>query len=131
MREQFLNYNLSNKLFSLSFDEPVFAHYMNDEAWKLDLVVGQLYLKDNFIKDASEYIIPAPLYQQVFDWFRERHNLMIVQDLTSYGKYFFNIKNVKTFEEIYYDSTECYDTFNQMMEKAVEKLIEILENRNE
>lgn len=71
MTKEFVPYELAVKLKELGFDEPCFAYYNGykelDHLMPERVVVGRNYNGDT--------ITSAPLYQQAFRWFREKHNL--------------------------------------------------------
>lgn len=59
MNKQFVPFELSVKLKELGFDEPCFGGWDNNRKW-------------NYHPD-SDIEVDAPLWQQAFDWFREKH----------------------------------------------------------
>jgi hypothetical protein len=61
MEKEFVPYQQALELKELGFDEPCLMYYTDN---------GELY-KSNL------YGISAPLYQQVFRWFREKYNAHI------------------------------------------------------
>lgn len=115
MEEQFLPYEQSLKLKELGFDEQCFGYYTGDKnhfVWRPDM-----------LRRNDEYVVTAPLYQQVFDWFREEHGLhceieKIRDNIYSYGIYSDDNKwfGYKEFD---------YEVARQ---KGIEQLIEIVEN---
>jgi len=71
MIKEFVPYELAWELKQLNFDETCFGYYHN--LGSTQLVVSQRDLRaDN--NDGIEYCV-APLYQQAFRWFREKHNI--------------------------------------------------------
>jgi hypothetical protein len=66
MKNEFVPYNLAIQLKELGFDEPCFGWWFADE---------EMLIIDKSTKSTSENIIQAPLFQQVFRWFRETYNL--------------------------------------------------------
>jgi hypothetical protein len=70
MEKEFITYEQALALKELGFDEPCFMTYLNG---KLD---KEIFLFNHSIRSHStQEFISAPLYQQVFRWFREKHNL--------------------------------------------------------
>ena len=69
MEKEFVPYAESLALKQLGFDEPCYAYY---DGWTKKLVECLPYTGIN------EYNgdVDAPLYQQVFRWFREKHHLI-------------------------------------------------------
>ena len=70
--KDFVPYQEALELKQLGFDEPCFARFNNDG----DLLIAhtEKYIIDNGV-DRSEFFTLAPLFQQAFRWFREKHNL--------------------------------------------------------
>jgi hypothetical protein len=76
MKNEFIPYEQALALKGLGFDEPCFAWYNRRQALLSSIVYG--FEEDNFLytqddMDEDQYI--APLYQQAFRWFREKHGL--------------------------------------------------------
>ena len=76
MKNEFIPYEQALALKGLGFDEPCFAWYNQRQALLSSIVYG--YEEDNFLytqddMDEDQYI--APLYQQAFRYFREKHGL--------------------------------------------------------
>ena len=93
MKEQFVTYEIALKLKELGFNEKCLASYYTDDERNYDK--GDIYdcrrklsssidfdpFKeefDNFYINSNEtYYVSAPLWQQVIDWFKEKHNMYI------------------------------------------------------
>jgi hypothetical protein len=67
MKKEFIPYEQALALKELGFDEHCFAWYNQRQT----LLTGFLYTQD----DTDEAQCIAPLYQQAFRWFREKHGL--------------------------------------------------------
>ena len=78
MEKEFVTYEQASALKELGFDEPCFGRYYYKESYPmLNPNSGETELVFEFgqyIKQ-TEITILAPLYQQAFRWFREKHNL--------------------------------------------------------
>ena len=76
MNKEFIPYEQALALKELGFDEQCFGYYytLNGKDWKFadDKQYDSL---DEFYNIGSMCTILAPLYQQVFRWFRENHSL--------------------------------------------------------
>jgi hypothetical protein len=72
MEKEFIKYEQALALKELGFDEPCFGAYIGNE---LKIFQFSNDIK-GYVNDAN-LIIGAPLYQQAFRWFREKHNLVI------------------------------------------------------
>ena len=69
MNKEFIPYEQALALKELGFDEPCFGYYSIDS---LNLKTPTFNLEKPF---EYEWCLPAPLYQQAFRWFREKHGL--------------------------------------------------------
>jgi hypothetical protein len=82
MKHLFVPYEIALILKEKSFDENCFAWYHcpttyeNEELNKYTLKIDRPPL--NLFKNGGGTLLIAPLYQQVIDWFREKHKLNIV-----------------------------------------------------
>ncbi len=68
MNKEFIPYEQALDLKELGFDESCFGYHTNDKDYPFILDVRNL--KDKYKEETK-----APLYQQVFRWFREKYNL--------------------------------------------------------
>jgi hypothetical protein len=114
MENEFVTYEQALALKELGFDEPCFGRYYYKESYPmLNPNSGETELVFEFgqyIKQ-TEITILAPLYQQAFRWFREKHNLVfnfISYNIVKPGEYHWSITwndeakvsgIVKTYEE--------------------------------
>src|ERR1039457_228403 len=84
MTKLFVPYKLAEDLKKIGFDEPCLAMYSDEN---LDMWLQDQYdlrsegEEDGFQFKNSDYddsrYVAAPLYQQVIDWFYEKHNIYI------------------------------------------------------
>lgn len=81
MEKHFCNYNQSLAIKELGFNEPCLGFY--DKFYNNEIVYGY-----------SEGNNGAPLKSQVFEWFREKHNLFgsVETDCTTYPKFCYVVK---------------------------------------
>lgn len=72
MKKQFVTYPIALALKELGFDERCLGHF--------DIQSKVLYVGDTEMNVSvlSEILLPAPLWQQVIDWFREEHSTIII-----------------------------------------------------
>ena len=156
MEKQFVSFDIALKLKELGFDEPCFAYFtkMKDwmitdykgkpAAWQKYNVGNNMYLRtvtdsfgDNLHRDGkfvrnSKFTkaitnVAAPLYQQVIDWFRTKHNLFIelVIDRTAEPKFTYIITRYLgdfNWEESIM-SEFLYRTYEESREDAILKAI--------
>ena len=80
MNEQFCNYEISKKLKDLGFNEECLAVFYQ-EKFMNGHVEPYVWNLINSIKTNSDCnsvdIVTAPLWQQVIDWLREKHNISV------------------------------------------------------
>ena len=69
MKKEFVPYELAVKLKELGFNEPCLAYYEVDEGYN----IGYTFCYSDR-ESQPEIGYSAPLYQQVFRWFREKYN---------------------------------------------------------
>jgi len=129
MEKEFVPYELAVKLKELGFDEPCLGFYNHQGQLILmaqeDESSIEMY-KNSYVEMGMQYA--APLFQQVFRWFREKYNLFGYSYPNDYQKYGYRIVEVKSPEnkELIYDWGT--NNTNEEAELAcLEKLIEIVE----
>lgn len=92
MKKEFIPYEQALALKELGFNEPCFASYVKEY---------KEFTTRSFADFYKEQQIYAPLYQQVFRWFREKYKMKI----------WFNISQQVPFEDKYLVSIDVYDGF--------------------
>jgi hypothetical protein len=125
MENQFVPYEFAVKLKELGFDEECLAVYKRDgsELATLD------YIDYENLKGCSNsclvgywYNVSAPLWQQAFDWFREKHERHIETMKDKGGRYYiFDGDNyIREKGRIMF-----FNTYEQARYACLEKLIEL------
>jgi hypothetical protein len=156
MKNEFINYEQALALKELGFDEECIASYDNEGDFKdpfeynseeTDGYVTNSSLKDpkNFNASSNLALLKdyldnpftaAPLYQQAFRWFREKHNLYSEINLDSYKEPYSLKVTIKHLDNILYQQ-KCYsngigDIDNKKYEEAelacLDVLIKIVKN---
>ena len=85
MEEQFVTYEIALKLKELGFDEEVIATFDTDENNELRIFAFSVPDKGIFeIGFNKGWCIKAPLWQQVVDWLREKHNINVSINYSTY-----------------------------------------------
>jgi hypothetical protein len=133
MKNEFLPYDRALKLKQLGFDEPCFGyHYtLNGKDWKFADNHKYHEIDDQLVIGAN-FTLLAPLFQQAFRWFREKHGIM--HRLTSYAfGYQIHLDNTADFDFEFvdrrYDSGIDYKTYEEAELACLDKMIEIVESK--
>ena len=113
MTKEFVPYEQALKLKQLGFDEPCLSYY-EGESFSHHLATTE---------GGDDYIIPAPLYQQAFRWFREKYNLMPLVDRS-----YMNLYEFQVVEKAWGYSASTYEEAELA---CLNKLIEIVESNTE
>lgn len=119
MQKYFVSYAQAVVLKELGFDEPCFGFYST----LYDLMI----MKTNGVKSLFDSECLAPLKAQVFEWFREKHNLasFIWYNSLCEKWRFDEIICLRTGDTLI-DSDEQFQTYEEAESAAIDKLIELL-----
>jgi hypothetical protein len=152
MEKKFVTYDIAKALKELGYSEPCLGHFQdNIEMFSHKPINGVLYL--GFLGQcksepydwnntpkwgvASQVFYSAPLWQDVIDWFREKHNIIIEISYYQYhGKfiglhYKYLINRILSepilddYSESLHDENENVD-FYKAREQAILKAIELI-----
>lgn len=153
MNKQFVPYNIALKLKELGFDDEclgVYKLFFNGQKEYFDLELNnEFYIKNSLCKEKSKYSllsecsIAAPLWQQAFDWFREKHGLFSTIAISGSHDYQIYIHNLTDRNKVYFKAFKdgfftkiinfCYQNKDNIYEQArqacLEKLVEICKNK--
>lgn len=122
MEKEFIPYELAVKLKELGFDEPCFGCY--DEKCVFGLTV--MSIKQYYTNSKEDtWNCAAPLYQQAFRWFREKHDLQASNIMFSNGKYDTGITRYKGTQSVW-GNGPIYDTYEEGEFACLNKLIKML-----
>jgi|SRR5690606_2092679 len=138
---QFVPYNLSVKLKELGFDEPCLCYFNkqdNNQLWQ-DLDSG--YYRNSIVSRGNllwgdiydNRNVSAPLWQQAFDWFREKgyeseiNRNIPEMESRGFKKYSFYIWSEKTNPRGNFTDRKLnsVDTYEEARQACLEKLIEL------
>ena len=132
MIKEFVTYEQALSLKELGFDEPCLAKH---DLKHILLRVEECKSQEN--AQELDYIL-APLYQQAFRWFREKHNLCGEVYTVNMGAidYTFQIRDLYS-EDIKHDNFEAYTggytgtflTYEEAESACLDKLIEIFKTK--
>ena len=132
MKKEVLSYELSLKMKQKGFNQPCFGYYYASDKKDVGL---ELYID---VQSQDVHFVQAPLWQQVFDWFREKYGLFVEIgiDQTTYPKYSFKIikftgdpNNLTEkewgWEDVYYSEYLYKDNY-ECKEKIISVLLDII-----
>jgi len=125
MEKEFIPYEQALALKELGFNEPCFGRFDGRGKHK-----GKIWYE---MPNTGQDSIPvgdvlAPLYQQAFRWFREKHDLQAEIIWRSDMK-FFCYKTCKFKYDSHDFSKDDYKTYEEAKLKCLKKLIEIIKNK--
>jgi hypothetical protein len=150
MNKEFIPYEQALELKELGFDEPCIAFYFYDNGvvqspfelkWKYKpreiIYHDESGVWENFNEIETDYPqISAPLYQQAFRWFREKHNLNgILNHYPNTKLWDFSVHNLlwngKEFMEHVKkeDRSVKYSTYEEAELACLKKLIELIKTK--
>ena len=133
MKEQFCTYEIALQLKELGFDERCFGCWEDNTEYGIPFIVGYDLDTPEYY-NLKENCVAAPLWQQVIDWFRNLHGVIIEVYIPRYIPYEYNFAiyypdeltknhlNEKYFNEIIYD-------YNVAREQAILKAIELCKKK--
>lgn len=114
MKKQFVTYEIALGLKELGFDEEVLAYFTSEK--KLEFTDTDLSIS------GGQWLLPAPLWHQAFDWLRKKYGIMVQVEYTFK-------RNVNWKYRIGFSETsKPYTTPEKAREKGVLRAIEIVKN---
>jgi hypothetical protein len=113
MEKEFVPYDIALAMKELGFDEPCLAFHSK--------IYGLMLANTNsIIEEAGEVL--APLYQQAFRWFREKHGLYHQIGWFGGDEYLCAISPSSYTAE--------FETYQKAQDACLRKLIEIVKEKN-
>ena len=141
MQKQFVTYEIALKLKELGFDEECINEYWftcEKLRFSFESIKNIYHYKRSNSDNNDISLISAPLWQQVIDWFREKHNIHIEIELTDNTMQFYyqycivDSKNRECHDEDMidqatriYNYNERFNTYEEAREQAILKTIEL------
>ena len=137
MNKEFVKYEQALALKELGFDEPCIGWYNPQVNYK-EVTTDKYWAF--YLTGEWENFKPAPLYQQAFRWFREKHNFWVeikVEDNVKLGEQTFywsifgeyKTLNEKSIIRCLTDSDvdgKTFKTYEEAEQACLDKLIEII-----
>lgn len=139
MKNQFVSYNTAIKLKEIGFNDLCIALYNREKALRINDALNnpEDRNKDFTYGNANNFKYPAPLFSQVIDWFRIKHDLILTISSWDDGKYHWTMKMVKG--TVYSISTDCvnigrfddyYDCLYDVINEGIEYVYHKNKNKN-
>lgn len=130
MEKEFIPYEQALALKELGFDEACLAQYKKYDVGEATLDIG--FSKNEIVSKFEKLILfcSAPLYQQVFRWFREKYGLehKILRD--SYGcRYQITKVTPTSLEDIECNGQYPNTSYEEAELECLKKLIEIVKKQ--
>ena len=133
MEKQFISYELALELKELGFNEGVLAQYRVDGylCWgKDDCSLGSDISDEDYKNNCfPEFGCRAALWQQAFDWFREKYNISGEVYIFK-GFWNFDIEYFKNDIQLFTTTEIVFKTYEEARLECLKKLIEIVKNES-
>lgn len=113
MEKEFVSYEIALELKQLGFDDPCIGKFYYNQ-----LEIGGIWTNNDF-KEDPDIFISAPLYQQVFRWFREKYGVYARPDKFDVDKWWVDWGDW---------NSSIYGTYEEAEHEWLLKLIEIAKN---
>lgn len=146
MKELFLPYNLSLALKEIGFDEPCISFYywydkkewrLNQEVmphsfWQNSWFTKEVWAASMYKQKDKDFIgnVAAPLYDQVIEWFIEKHNTFInispsIHHIDGEIDGFF----MTLCGSNHYDNNDTYAERHEALNAGIQKAIELIKQK--
>jgi len=128
MKEQFVPYEIALKLNEKGFNEECLGLYNLTVMYDSKISQpGEWFKITGPIKNHNEIdFVKAPLWQQVIDWFREKHDIdVMIKQIKLDGTAYYKITKIETEDKIKGYSDFCKSTY-EAKEKAIKQALKDL-----
>ena len=140
MEKEFVSYEIALKLKELGFDEPCFTYYYNINGNIRTGLSINIHNAWTYAGTKKLETTLAPLYQQVFRWFREEFNWQFSIEATNdqhshqlgYNYFIWNNKTGEEHNTMPKDSPFgdwCFKTYEEAQKECILDLISIIKNQ--
>ncbi len=135
MKKLFVSYELAKLAREKGFNECCFAFYQIEQYEDAPVMVdddieyrnsGFRTCKNNEI---PEHYVSAPLYQQLVDWFREKHNLLILVSNVNkpeIGMYGYDIHRLPSGVITMWNKEQSVKTYYEALNKSIEESFKLI-----
>ena len=122
MKKEFIPYEIALALKELGFDEPCFAHFVKHYN-EIKCILNSDDFDEWWTNNSDNLECKAPLYQQVFRWFREKYNLYSFVFVFDQGF------GYETYKEGVIQTNESFESYDEAQIACLDKLIELVKNK--
>jgi len=119
MNNEFISYEQALALKKLGFNEPCFAHFVKHYN-EIKCILNSDDFDEWWTNNSDDLECKAPLYQQVFRWFREKHNLYSFVFVFDQGF------GYETYKEGVIQTNESFESYDEAQIACLDKLIELV-----
>ena len=128
MKKEFVPWEEAIKLKELGFDEKCIAYFFRDGG--LNNYFNKYYINSGLSQTKPfSFSCTAPLYQQAFRWFREKHDKSHRIYETGNNTWCYRILGVGNFSFYSDGDNKNYKTYEEAELECLKKLIEIIKNK--
>jgi hypothetical protein len=127
MEKEFIPYEQALALKELGFDEPCFALYVKEEKIRSKEFLIKISCSNQRLLEKKS--TTAPLYQQAFRWFREKHQMQYrIVSIKHFGKltFYWDVFSTCEITSVLYNKTS--KTYEEAELECLKQLIEIVKN---
>lgn len=127
MKHLFVNYELALLAKEKGFNELCLTYY-GISSKTLFPIGARVYQNSVLYSDPENSTVTAPLYQQLVDWFRDKHKLHIGIDTMAFGYvgYHNNTPDPKTWSKDKRYRTNDYKEYYQALIKALTEAFKLI-----
>jgi hypothetical protein len=122
MNNEFISYKQALALKELGFNEPCFAHFVKHYN-EIKCILNSDDFDEWWTNNSDNLECKAPLYQQVFRWFREKYNLYSFVFVFDQGF------GYETYKEGVIQTNESFESYDEAQIACLDKLIELVKNK--
>jgi len=129
MKHLFIPYELAVIAKEKGFNEPCLACYDSPTKISQNNADEGIDFNERVRNSTLVQCITAPLYQQIVDWFRDKHNLMIeigLEDSNLFDYIIGNMITKKVIKRNYLESNNLHKTYYEALEKAIEEAFKLI-----
>lgn len=134
MKHLFVPYNLALQLKEKGFNENCFTWYLNkkleEDSTKFFFFTHSYRSHKGEIFGVAQEFVSAPLYQQAIDWFREKHEILILTDhyLNHRNEFSWRggYRKLRGLRENFAKKQSFMQTYNMALNKAIEEALKLI-----